>query len=88
MRGQRLAFGGANLGWSDQPRLRQPAKEQGRGAAWPRILQVGDLSPGPDGGGRGRRRRESVGRVACDSHTEPSAAAGIDYSWIVPIKIP
>src|ERR1035438_3309076 len=28
-RGWRLA----NLGWSDQPRLRQPAKEQGRGAA-------------------------------------------------------
>src|ERR1035441_3300458 len=44
-------FGGANLGWSDQPRLRQPAKEQGRGAAWPLILETGHFSPGPDGGG-------------------------------------
>src|ERR1039457_6325724 len=32
------------------------AKEQGRGAAWPLMLQVGNLCPGPDGGGRGRRR--------------------------------
>ena len=40
-----------NLGWSYRPRLRQLAKEQGRGAAWPLMLQVGNLSPGPDGGG-------------------------------------
>ena len=31
-------------------------------AAWPLIRQVGNLSPGPDGGSRGRRRWESVGR--------------------------
>ena len=39
-----------NCGIQDQSRLRQPVKEQGRGAAWPPILQVGNLSPGPDGG--------------------------------------
>ena len=33
-------FGGANLGWSYQPRLRQPAKEQGRCAAWP-LMNMG-----------------------------------------------
>jgi hypothetical protein len=37
-----MPFGEANLGWSCQPRLRQPAKEQGRGAAWPLgLLRIG-----------------------------------------------
>ena len=47
---------GANLGQRCQPRMRQTAKEQGRGAAWPLILQTGYLSAGPEGGGRGSRR--------------------------------
>jgi hypothetical protein len=32
-------LGGANLGWSDQPILRQPAKEQGRGALRTTVTQ-------------------------------------------------
>ena len=51
MTGQRLAFWGSQRGLErTEPRLRQPAKEQGRGAAWLLILQVCNLSPGPDCG--------------------------------------
>ena len=75
-------FGGANLGWSGQPRLRQPAEEQGRGAAWSRMLQVGNLSQGLRAVvGAGDVGKASAG-VACDSHTVPSAVAGIDYSRV------
>src|ERR1017187_1752637 len=75
-------IGGANLGWSDQPRLRQPAKEQGRGGAWPLILQVATSPQGLTAAvGAGDVGKASAG-VGCDSHTVPSAAAGIDYSRV------
>jgi hypothetical protein len=74
--------GGANLGWSYQPRFRQPAKEQSRCAAWPLIRQVGNLSPEPDSGGGASDVGKASAGVAGDSHTMPSAAAGIDYSRV------
>jgi hypothetical protein len=76
------SFAGANLGWSYRPRLRQLAKEQGRGAAWPLMLQVGNLSPGLTAVvGAGGVGKASAG-VGCDSHTGLSTAAGIDYSRV------